>query len=431
MLDLVLRNVHALDESGGFSEPVDVAVREGRILDLGENLALDLPSADFQDTWLMPGVFDCHDHISLSFVDALEGMRTPVTKWALRTAANLRQTLEGGITFVRDAGGADAGMRDSVEAGYVPGPTMQVSVVALCQTGGHFDGFFPGPGFETSVEYVLPDYPGRPSYRVDGVDEMRKRVRELLRAGADWIKLCSTGGVWAPYGDGDSPELTLDEIRTAVYEAGCKNKGVMVHAFGGEGLDTAIEAGVRSIEHGLYLTEEQAQAMVVGGCWFVPTLSAFRDVINMAEASQLPSFAEHKALEVKRRYGNAVAIARDSGVKIAMGTDYFSVSQHGKLEELLLMYEAGLPVEEVLLAATAGGAELCGVGSSHGRIARGYVFDALILDEPPEDLSLFREVGAVTGVFKSGEPVVRHPRLGDLAPDPRGLGETAASAGVF
>jgi imidazolonepropionase-like amidohydrolase len=414
----VLRNATVLDESGGFTGPVDIAVAGGRVAAVEPNADLDdATSIDFDGLWVMPGVFDCHDHVTLSSIEAIELLRTPVTQWALETASNLRRTLEGGVTFVRDACGADAGMREAVARDFVPGPRLQISVVALSQTGGHLDGFLPGPGAEITADYVIPDYPGRPPYLVDGVDDMRRAVRTVLRSGADWIKLCTTGGILSAHDEAEVAQFTLEEIQVAVFEAERRGKGVMVHAFGGDGLDNAVAAGVRSIEHGVFLTDEQAARMAAAGCWLVPTLAILRDVILWAEAGMLPPYAERKGLELKERIGSAVAIAREHGVPIALGTDYVSCEQHGRnLEEITLMHEAGLSVEEALLAATTRGAELCGVADDFGRIAPGYVFDAIVLDEDPGDLALFAQGGCVKGVFKNGAPVLAHPRIAEVAP---------------
>src|SRR5206468_1155699 len=124
---------------------------------------------------------------------------------------------ERGGTLLRDPGGADAGIRDALAAGFVPGPRLQVAVVTVCQTGGHADGYLPGAEIECSADYVA-SFPGRPPYLVDGADEMRKVVRRILRAGADWIKLCTTGGILSPHDDGEIPELTEEEIAVAVFE---------------------------------------------------------------------------------------------------------------------------------------------------------------------------------------------------------------------
>jgi imidazolonepropionase-like amidohydrolase len=410
----VLREVTVLQEDGGFGEPCDVLVGDGLVAAVGPNLSAgDATSYDSSGLWLLPGIVDCHSHLAVSSLDPLERLRTPLTQWALEAAQNARRILECGVTLLRDPGGADAGIREAIAAGFVPGPRLQVAVVTLCQTGGHADGYLPGADVECSADYVA-SFPGRPPYLVDGPDEMRRTVREVLRAGADWIKLCTTGGVVSPHDDGEIPELTQEEVAVAVFEATRKGKGVMSHAFGGEGIDIAVGAGVRSIEHGIFLSEEQAVAMARRGCFLIPTLHALHEVIRWGEqGGVLPPYAERKALALRDRVGNAVEIARAHGVKIALGSDFIRRELHGRnLAEIPLLRAAGLTVEETLLAATRNGAELLGVDDRLGRIAPGYVFDAILLDtEPGSDLSLFAEPGAVTGVFKGGEPVVVHPRL--------------------
>ena len=157
--------------------------------------------------------------------------------------------------------------------------------------------------------------------------------------------------------------------------------------------------------------------MASRGCFLVPTLTVLDEVMRWAEQGGiLPEYAERKALAVRDRLGAAVEIARAHGVKVVLGSDFIRREQHGNnLAEIPLLHKAGLSVEETLLAATRNGAELLGVADRHGSIAPGYVFDAILLDAEPGDLSQFARPGAVTGVFKGGEPVVRHPRLAGFA----------------
>jgi imidazolonepropionase-like amidohydrolase len=153
--------------------------------------------------------------------------------------------------------------------------------------------------------------------------------------------------------------------------------------------------------------------MAAAGIWLVPTLTIVRDLIRWAEAGTLSPATTRKALAIEPKLSEVVRIAREAGVRIALGTDFVASEQHGlNLGELVLMHEAGLSAEETLLAATARGAELCGVADRYGRIAPGYVFDAILLDEDPSDVTVFGRPDVVTGVFQAGEPVVPHPRIG-------------------
>lgn len=408
----MLREAAVLDRGGGFEAPVDVHVRAGRVAAVGKRLATanGVSSVDFSGLWLLPGVFDCHDHLTFSTTDIREVLATPVSRWVLRTSRNASATLEAGVTFVRDLCGADRGVRDAIASGEARGPRLQISVVLICQTGGHGDDYLPGAGLEASL---IPSYPGRPPFVVDGPDAMRSAVREILRAGADWIKLATTGGLVSEHDDPLVAEFTAEEIAVAVCEAARKGKGVAAHAYGGDGLTNAVRAGVRSIEHGGFLTEEQAAMMAASGCYLVPTLSAMRDCLRWAQEGALTPRQREKILGLGLELGRCIQIAKEHGVRMAIGTDYIDAAQHGgNLEELVLMRRAGLTTEETLLAATVGGAELCGVADRYGRIEEGYIFDAIVLDEDPgEDLQNLAHRGAVSGVFQRGEPVVAHPRL--------------------
>lgn len=412
--DIFIRGASVLDEAGGFVGPMDVVVEHGVVVAVGRNLSpgASQVALDGDGLWLLPGIFDCHVHTGLSSFDTLELLRTPFSRRVLETAGVLRRTLSAGVTFVRDAGIADAGVRDAVTAGHVPGPTMQVSVVGIGSTGGHTDGFLTGPGLECSVDYSMPDYPGRPPHLADGPEEMRKVVRLVLRSGADWIKLVATRGVLATSDGGFDPELSLEDIVVAVREAGCRRRSVMVHALGGDAIGWAIEAGARSIEHGVFLTEADAAAMATRGCFLVPTLAIYERLVALARGGGLDPGRAARAIEVGEHLGEAVRIARAAGVKVALGSDFGHRDDHGRnLSELASLRRAGLSVEEALLAATSVGAELCGVGDRLGRIAPGYQFDAIVLDHEPTDLAQLSEPGEVTGVFQLGAPAVMHPRL--------------------
>lgn len=411
----VLRGAYVLDESGSFTGKTDIHVADGRVAAIGPDIRGDGRSIDCSGLWIMPGIFDCHAHPALSSRDWLELLRTPITQWTLEAALHLRRTLECGVTFVRDAGGIDAGIRRSIERGFTVGPRLQLSISILSQTGGQVDGFLDGPGLESPMGYFVPDYPSRPPYLADGPEEVRKATRQILRAGADWVKLCASGAPFTDEKDFDQVEYSVEELRVAVDEALRAGKRVMADSKSPQSIDNCLAAGVHSIEHGVFLGEEQAARMADAGCWLVPTHLVYADLIERAESGALPAHATEKVLELKTR-NRAVEIARAFGVKIALGSDAFGRELQGRnLWELTLLHSAGMPVEEVLLTATIRGAELCNVADRYGRIAPGYIFDAIVLDEDPTNLAIFAKPGSVSGVFKNGIPVVEHPRLAELA----------------
>jgi imidazolonepropionase-like amidohydrolase len=399
----VLRHTRVLEQGGGFSDETSVLVQDGMVARIGRNVTPPdgAPEYDLSGLWLMPGVIDCHEHLGASTMDERELLRTPDSYSTLEAVVNLRKTLDAGVTFVRDAGGVDAGFRRAVDDGLVPGPRLQVSISLISQTGGHGDNYSVGLGIE-------PDPLFAPMMIVaDGVDGVRLAVRRLLRDGADCIKLCTSGGVVSPHDTPWDVSFTVDEIAAAVSEAAARGKPVMTHAIAGEGIDRAVACGVRSIEHGTLLDERQAAAMAAAGCWLVPTLSVVRSVIDAADAADgqatFPAWALSKIEQLRDSYGACVQVAREAGVRIAVGCDWFDRRFHGRnLEEIALLHDAGMPLEETLLAATSGGAELCGVADRHGRVAPGFVFDAFVLGEDPSDVSVFRRPAAVLEVFKAG-----------------------------
>jgi imidazolonepropionase-like amidohydrolase len=392
--DLVLRGLSILDQAGDFGGPLDIATRDGRIDAVGHALPRrrEAREIDAAGLWLLPGVFDCHAHIAYSTFDEGELSRIPRAEHAAATADALRRSLRAGVTTLRDAGGAGEELRRPAADGPRAGPRLQLCLTALEPPGGH-------------TASTLASAPATSS-----TDDMRRAVRDLRARGADWIKLMATPGVLS----GADPCLPLfgdEAIAAAADETARLGGRMMVHAHGGPALRAAVLAGARSIEHALFLTEEDARLMARHDCALVPTLAIYFELATPAAASRLGAAAE-MAADLVPRLGEAVRVARAAGVRVAMGTDFAHRDQHGRnLIELLHLRRAGLSAGEALLAGTANGARLCGVGDRQGRIAAGFTFDALLLDEDPGDLSCFGRADAVTGVFLGGVPVFPHPRL--------------------
>ena len=405
-----LREIHVLDEGGEFGDPVDVTVADGSIVAVGAGAA-SAPGAtdvDCSGLFLMPGVFDCHCHLDFESGSLEEQMSFDATRWALEVARNGRLLLDLGVTSVRDVGASTPGIRDGFAAGAVPGPALHVSGPPIGQTGGHTDGYVPSTGAEAISGFMVPDYAGRPPYLVDGPDEMRKAIRLQLRTGVDWIKVMTTGGLLSSVRDHPlKPELTEEEVAVAVFEAARAGVPVAAHAYGGEGLDLAVRAGVRSVEHGIFLSEEQAAEMAERDCWLVPTLVVVHELAELAAAGELDARSRERIAEILPDAGRQVAVAKEAGVSIALGTDL--LRQGPNLREIPLLAAAGLTPAEALLAATARGAALCGV-DDRGRIAPGQAFDAIVLDEDPSDLEVFNRPDGVTGVFQNGNAVKPHAR---------------------
>src|SRR3954449_6151321 len=337
-----------LDGTGSPASRGDVAVEDGRIVEVGTGLDGD-EVVDCTGATVLPGLFDCHVHVMMSGVDTLRQLQTPFGYGYYEALHNLRRSLALGITSVRDAGGADLGVAEAVRNGLIAGPRMQIAISMLSQTGGHGDGWHV---CGAEVPLMAP-HPGRPATVVDGADDMRRAVRELLRAGADVIKVATSGGVLSARDDPRHAHFRPAELDVLVQEAHAAHVAVMAHAQGAEGIKAAVRAGIRSIEHGIYLDDEAIDLMLDRGTWLVPTLAAPRAVLAAAAAgAALPEAVVEKARDVQAAHDASVRRAVSAGVRIAMGTDS-GVGPHGSnLDELGLMAGCGMSPADVWRATT-------------------------------------------------------------------------------
>ncbi|MBB3674568.1 metal-dependent hydrolase family protein [Modestobacter versicolor] len=388
-----------LDGTGSPPAPGDVAVEDGRVVEVGTGLDGD-EVVDCTGATVLPGLFDCHVHVMLSGVDTLRHLQTPFSYGFYEAVHNLRRTLALGITNVRDAGGADLGVAEAVRNGLIAGPRMQIAISMLSQTGGHGDGWHVC-GAEVPL---MGPHPGRPDTVVDGPDEMRRTVRELFRAGADVIKVATSGGVLSARDDPRHPHFRPAELDVLVEEAEAAGAFVMAHAQGAEGIKAAVRAGIRSIEHGIYLDDEAIELMLTRGTWLVPTLAAPRAVLTaVANGASLPDAVVEKARSVQSVHDASVARAVEAGVKVAMGTDS-GVGPHGdNLSELGLMAGCGMSPEQAWHAATLSAAELLGVADELGSLEPGKRADVVVLDGDAGDLTGLP--GRVREVWRDGELV--------------------------
>jgi imidazolonepropionase-like amidohydrolase len=389
------------DGTGSMPDEADVVVEGGRIVDVGPGLDGD-ERVDVAGRHLLPGLFDCHVHVGSTYEDFDETavMHRPFTYAFFKIPATLRTTLRLGITTVRDASGADLGVKRAVEDGVLVGPRMQISVQMLSITGGHADPTLPSGA--TSPWGV--EYPGMPSGVCDGIAGVEAKVREVIAAGADVIKIASSGGFLSPLDDPALPHFTEEEVATIVRTAGDLGRSVMSHAHGAEGIKRAVRAGVRSIEHGTYLDEEAVGLMVERGTWLVPTLTAGDTTEEIADNPAVSEPVREKLRGLGRPELAAFRLAAEAGVKVAMGTDC-PVAPHGtNLRELQLMAENGFTPQQALVAATSGAAELMGLRDRLGTIEPGKLADLVVVDGDPFAFDSLAD--RIEAVYKEGVRVV-------------------------
>ncbi len=405
----LIRNGTLIDGTGAAPmTDAAVLVKDNRIQAVGKANSIRLPDAqtteiDAKGGFILPGMIDTHVHVMLEGVNIVRDMMSPFSMRFYNSVKYLKNTIDAGITSVRDAGGADAGTKQAVESGLILGPRLQISISVLTTTGGHGDGWM-----LSGMEYDLfMAYPGFPECRVGGVDDCRRKVREVLRAGADVIKICSTGGVLSPTDHPEFTQFSPEEleviVREASYRRGVK---VMSHAQGAEGVKNAIRAGVHSIEHGIFLDDEAIDLMLKHGTYLVPTLLAPLAVLEAGEKGGMPEYGIRKSREVIEIHSDSIARAHKAGVRIAMGTDA-GVMPHGtNLRELGLMNKIGMSPMETLVSTTKIAAECLGWGDQVGTIEAGKLADIILLKtDPLKDIRSLENVDNIPLVMKDGNIV--------------------------
>ncbi len=381
-----------------------IIIEDGRIVRAGAGVDVprDAEVFDAAGRTVMPGLIDCHVHMLFQPASLQERLLTPPTLQVFQGARNALETLNAGVTAVRDAGGTPQGFKMAIERGLIPGPRMRIAVSILSQSGGHGDATMP-----SGVRTRAPWGPEFPENIVDGPDEVRKAVRQLLRAGADFIKLCSTGGVLSPADEPGHTQFSPAEIAVMVEEARAAGKTCMAHAQGNEGIKNAVAAGVESIEHGIYLDDEVIAEMKRRGTFFVPTLVAPLWVIRNAEknpGSVLPQ-AVRKTHEVIEDHKASFSRGAKAGLRIAMGTDS-GVGPHGhNAEELQRMVEGGLTPMQSIVASTKTASECLHMQADAGTIEAGKFADLLVVDgDPLADIAVLQDRERLALIMQGGNP---------------------------
>jgi imidazolonepropionase-like amidohydrolase len=399
MTRILFSGGRVVDGTGADPADADVVVEDGRIVEVGPGLDGG-ERVDVTGKALLPGLFDCHTHVVFSTIDTMRRIQTPFSYRFYQAMHNLEATLRIGITTVRDAGGADLGVKQAVEDGLIRGPRMQISLGMISQTGGHGDGWLP-----SGANLRLDSHPGVPNTIVDGPDEMRAKVRELVRMGADVIKVAVSGGVLSPRDKPTHAHFRLEELKVLVEEATAAGIWVMAHAQATPGIKNAIRAGIRSIDHGIYLDDEAIEMMLARGTWLVPTLVAPRGVIDAAAAgAAIPEASVAKAHEVAEIHRASFAKAVEAGVKVAMGTDS-GVTPHGNnLRELQLMVEGGMTPMQAIVATSQSAAQLMGLEDELGTLEPGKRADLVVVDGDPLDVATLTD--RIEAVYQDGARVV-------------------------
>src|SRR5215469_7148591 len=377
-----------------------IVVEDGKIISVGSDTDA-LPEGakviDLSDKTVLPGLIDAHTHITFDPKFGYDRLAISVPREALIGAKNARITLLAGFTTIRNVGAtefADIALRDAINAGDVPGPRIDASGPALSITGGHCDdNLLPYEWHATEIGVA------------DGVENVQHKVREVIKYGADVIKICATGGVLSLGDDPNASQFTPEEMKAIVAEAHRLGRKVAAHAHGAEGVRWASEAGVDSIEHGHLMDDASIATLKKNGTYLVPTLYLMDWQRANAATVNLPEYARRKMEMVSDKGQAAAKKAFQAGVKIGMGTDA-AVYPHGlNAHELEVYVRLGMTPLQAIQTATINDADLLGWSDKVGTLEAGKFADLIAVDgDPLQDITTLQRVKFVM----KGGTVVRN-----------------------
>jgi imidazolonepropionase-like amidohydrolase len=398
-----LDNARVIDPvSGGISSPMTITVVDGLIAEVKEgDPAQPGDHLNLTGLFVLPGLIDCHVHVTAFSADEARITDTSPSYVTARAAKSMREMLMRGFTTVRDAAGADYGLAAAVAEGLFLGPRLLFGGPGLTQTGGHADHRLAG-------QHDSPQGARFPSHGVvcDGEVEVRRAARDVLRTGADHIKIMLSGGVASPTDRVDSSQFSASEIRTVVEEAESAGRYVMGHAYPARAINRGLEAGVRSVEHGNLLDDTSIELFVRMKAFLVPTLITYRALAEEGERWGLPAKSAAKVKDLLEFGLEALRRADAGGVQVAFGTDLLGGMQRLQSEEFALRGKVQAPLT-VIRSATVVGAKLLGLEEVIGEIKPGFAADLIAVTENPLDHleTLADPENRVRLVMRAGEVV--------------------------
>jgi imidazolonepropionase-like amidohydrolase len=376
---------HLLDvKSGKTIDNVLVTIEGEKIIAVGSGAApSDAKVVNLPNATLLPGLIDVHTHITFDPNFGYQELGVSLPKEALIGAKNARLTLDAGFTTVRNLGAsgyADIALRDAVNEGLVPGPRILASGPALSITGGHCD------------QNLLPyEWHAKADGTADGVEHVQQKTREIIKYGADVIKVCATGGVLSKGDDPRASQYTLEEMKAIVADAHRLGRKVAAHAHGAQGIAWATEAGVDSIEHGSYIDDAGISLMKSHGTYLVPTQYLSDWMRENATKIGLPAMYATKMKDVTSISRQNIKKAFDAGVKIAFGTDA-AVYPHGlNAHEFAVYVQIGMTSLQAIQTATVNAADLLGWTDRVGSLEQGKFADIIAVNgDPLKDVTLLQ-----------------------------------------
>ena len=353
---------------------------------------------DGEDNYLLSGFIDCHTHIFAKGFHKEENMANPLGLHFYNAVPHSLQTINAGVTTIRDCGSADLSFKLAQQRKLFTAPKIHLSITPLVMTGGHFDLLLPS-GWDMEIIY-----PGFPKGRCDGVEEVLKKTREVRRAGADFIKVMASGGVLTTNTSPEFAQFNKKELKTIVNEAKATNMKVSAHCHSLKGMNNCIDAGFSSIEHGTFIDRKTSQKMAEKNVSLVATLLVHQFLAKNGFPAW-DSYATEKTAKLKeivKVHKENISVAYEEGVNILMGTDSGVIPHGHNLEELTHLTDIGMSADEAIAAGTVNAAEFLGFDNL-GLVKENYTADLILVNSYPlDDVSVLSNNDNILKVIQDG-----------------------------
>ncbi len=406
-MTLILEHATLLDGTGRDPRPdMRVTIEDGRIRAISGAGAATVPRSgriiDCRGRTLMPGLLDAHVHLALIELDAAREVELPPAVLAMRIAREIESTLDAGFTTVRDAGGLDWGFKEAVRLGLIRGPRLLISGPFISQTGGH------GDARPRTSRLPFPIVPGlsRETILADGAEAVRHAAREVLRRGADQIKVMASGGAMSPTDELDQPQFSEEELRAAVEVARAAGTYVLAHAYGPHAIKNCLSAGVRSVEHGNFLDEEAADRMrMASDTYLVPTIITYELIAAYGARDGISEDNLRKIQTGLSGAYDALALAHSKRLPIGSGSDLLGPMMPHKGREIACQARV-MGAMAAIVAATRTNAELLRLEREIGTVEEGKRADLIVVaDDPLRNPEVLGDPEMIPLVVLNGEVV--------------------------
>ena len=398
-MQTLIENVNIITPGEDIKTHQNVLIEDNLIKTIThDKISNDCMVIDGEDNYLLPGFIDCHTHIFAKGFHKEENMANPLGIHFYNAVPHSKQTINAGVTTIRDCGSADLSFKLAQQRKLFIAPKIHLSITPLVMTGGHFDLLLPS-GWDMEIMY-----PGFPKGRCDGVEEVLKKTREVKRAGADFIKVMCSGGVLTTNTSPNFAQFNKKELKTIVSEARSSNMKVSAHCHSLEGINNCIKAGFSSIEHATFIDKKAAGKMAKNNVSLVPTLLVHQFLYKNGFPAW-DNYASEKTAKLKeivKVHKENIAVAYQEGVNILMGTDSGVIPHGHNLEELVHLTDIGMSETEAIASGTIKSAEFLGQDNI-GQVKKNHVADLILVNSNPlDDISVLSNNDNILNVVQDG-----------------------------